>query len=93
MNINIPGPTPAINKSPTDEPVTTAYIIIEILGGIRRAIIAELIISAELAPSLYPSCKSLPLIGFPTATTVACVEPEIAPKIVHVAAVVMAIPP
>ncbi len=65
----------------------------DMLGGISKAIIAELIISAVVSSSSYPLNINLFLIGFPIATTVAWVEPDIAPKIVQVAAVVIAIPP
>ena len=47
----MPGPTPAMKRSPTEAPVTTAYMIMEMLGGISRAMMAELMMRPELALS------------------------------------------
>ena len=48
----MPGPIPAMNISPTEVPVTTLYMIMVTLGGIRAAILAEETISPSTSDSL-----------------------------------------
>ena len=89
----MPGAMPAMNISPTDAPVTTLYIIIVTLGGIKAAMLAAEIISPSTLDSLYPDSSIIGRIVLPIATTVACVEPEIAPNNVQVPAIVTPKPP
>src|SRR5690625_2862381 len=90
---NTPGIIPAINKSPIDTPDTSPYMIKAILGGINIATSLALMMSAIALESLYPTFNKRSRIGFPIATTVSCVDPDIAPKTVHAAAVVTPYPP
>ena len=52
MKSSMPGAMPAMNISPTEAPVTTLYIIIVTLGGIKAAMLAAEIISPSTLDSL-----------------------------------------
>ena len=89
----MPGPIPAMNISPTEAPVTTLYMIMVTLGGISAAKLAEETISPSTSAWGYPDSSIWGRSVFPMATTVACVEPEMAPKKQATTTQTMAMPP
>src|SRR3990167_6170830 len=73
-----PGPTPAMNRAPTEELVETEYITITMDGGIRMPSAPEVVMTP--APKRFGK-PALTIAGSriePIATTVAGLEPDTA---------------
>lgn len=61
-------------------PLTSAYVIMMLLGGINRPHGAEAILAAAENPRSYPALSSMGPMMEPIAEAAAVPEPEIAPK-------------
>ena len=80
-----PGKTPAINRPATDTfPATTAYRIMMLLGGIRRPVVAEVVVNATLNGFDYPLSSISGIMKPPIDEPAAPADPETAPKSMHV---------
>src|SRR5690606_36547851 len=90
--INIPGPTPAMNSSPTDVSVETANRIIGTDGGLITPSSAALACNDAANGRGYPWRSTAGIRIAPTANVVATLEPATAAKIMQVLTLLMAKP-
>ena len=91
--INIPGPTPAMNSSPTDVSVETANRIIGTDGGMITPSSAAVACNDAANGRGYPWRSMAGIRIAPTANVVATLEPATAAKIMQVSTQLMAKPP